>query len=171
MGRIHVPRSGQGLRVTPVSPVDGHAVGNRLGEIQRDKGPGDVPDVDMQPGLSVIGDVHGAYIHGPGKCVDLLQGPVPSLEHQSIMGWTIRQGGQCLGFLQGVRGHKGSVIVIEIHVLQPRRRRRSAATRLDGPDSRRHFCWLVEGRAARLFPDSCRNVYVMGIIRSDNCHQ
>ena len=138
MSRVYIARSCKGFCCAAVTPVDSHAAGNCLGKIQRHVASGLVPDANMQPGLTVIGDVHCTHIHGACHGFDVFQRPVPPPEHQTVVRGAIWKHVQRLGFLQSVRRHQRAVVIIEIDVFMAHRCRRSTPARLYRPDSCRH---------------------------------
>ena len=117
VGGVHVPGTRQGLRRAPVPPVDGHAVGRRLADVQRHILAARGGNGDVKPGLSIIGHVHLAHVHGPVGGFQILQGPVPALSGEAVVGGVGGQGALPGQFLQRPRLHQGSVVVVKIDVL------------------------------------------------------
>ena len=138
MARIYIACARYSLRCAPVSPVNCHAICNGLGKIEWNCRPGFIPNPNMQSGFPIIGDIHSADVHGTGQCVDLLQGPVPALEDQAIMGWPFRQGSQRLRLCQRIGGNQRPVVVVEIDIFHGHRCSSSTTTapRLNGRNQR-----------------------------------
>ena len=95
---IHVACSRKCFCCASIAPVNRYAICYRLRDIQRHVHPAICGDADIKPGLAVICDVHSAHVHGPGQSVDLLQRPIPPLEHKAVMGGAVRQSGKGLCF-------------------------------------------------------------------------
>ena len=117
VGGVHVPSARQGLRRAPVPPVNGYAVGHRLADVQRHVLAARGGDGEVEPGLAVVGYVHLAHIHGPVGGFQILQGPVPALGGEAVVGGVGGQGALPGQFLQRPRLHQGSVVVVKIDVL------------------------------------------------------
>ena len=117
MSRIDIPSANQCLFRTSIAPVDSHAIGYGLKDIQRYGHAAYGCNPDVKSCCAIIGDIHSTNIHGASQCMDFFKRPIPALKCKTIMCRAIRQSCQCLCFCQCVGCNQRPVVVVEIDIL------------------------------------------------------
>ena len=111
MRRIDISSTSQCFSRAPIAPVDGHTIRYGLADVQRHGHAAHGCNSDVEPGSSIIGDIHRANSNGAIKRFDGIQRQVPALANKAVMGWECGEFRQRLGFCQAVGVQNCAVIV------------------------------------------------------------
>ena len=106
----------QRVRLSTVAPVNCHCTVRAASQHRRCA---PILEMDIDSGLSVVGDVHSANFDTTTHSFYIVKRPVPALTDKPAMRRQRRQSGQCCGFGDGVRVQHCSVVVDEVDILRP----------------------------------------------------